>query len=946
MAIWMDMTYSMSVWQGGLVGIIRAELEMAKNLHAVNKDIRFCRATMTGYVEIKHEELEWLWNAKKVGDAYLEKMGRNHKEKAPSSMKYPEGLKDAYAYSGGRLDRIRQFLRMSYSRVPLFLKPLALIMGGLVYAPIKTASMARQLVLHGRLADKGDNKEDGNKKTQEYCELKKHPFSEGDMLFCAGWYSYEGIIKEKLISAVKNEVIDFRVVSLIYDLVLTNENTAPLYAGKDGFERYLLWMVNNCDYLLYGGNTARRDAEKFFKKLDLPIKPSRCMKFGSDVAEAGENASVSEIRKKYKIKGDYILSVGTVDAKKNYSTVYHAYTMLVDMMDEKEIPTWVIVGGKYGDPWLSEAMEIDIRVKNKIRFARPTDEELVVLYQNCLFTMLPTWYEGWSLTLPESLEHGKFCLASDVDPLREIGGDLVEYVKPDDTRAWAENIKYFAANHDIIREKNERIQREYKPVHWSDCGKMLNEYLTEFYARDDDSSDKHFYYDLSLVFGQAIYGGHVSGILRTQLLLARNMGRLYPHMRFIAFTNVGYILIDRFLMLELLLHQSIDFAFSVLGSVFVYLYKQKAGLKDTDKQVYTNGQIYWMLASIMPENIRNKMIDYYDNRRLKNVTETTKNSALYDFPFRKNDVFFSTGVGFSPDICNTLKIQKEKIGFKYIQLLYDFTPTLFPQVHTKDTRDFYKKFLEQSYTLGDAIFYGGSTAMRDGIAYAKQHKLPVRESFPVKFGSNISVPEVKKADKLKKEVFKKYDIESDYIMAVGSIEVRKNHETLYLAYLDMLEKHDDVPQMLFCGYPGWKTEEFLKRLGRDERVKDKIKVITPSDEEMDILYRNCLFTVLASLYEGWSLTLPESLNYGKLCISTKADPMIEIGGDYLDYVDAFDVMGWSETIMKYYNNREYLKEKEERLQKEWKPISWKDCAVQVGEELKRIYKKGADKTNE
>lgn len=940
MAIWMDMTYSLSVWKGGLIGIIRAELEMAKNLHAVNKEIRFCRATMNGYVEIKHGELDWLWNSQKIGDAYLEKMGRNQKESVPSTLQYPDGLKNAYAYSGGRLDRIRQFMNMCYSRVPILLKPLAFVLCGLVYIPIKLLSMTRQLILHGRLVDKGNHHGAVENKSSETSGLKVHPFSEGDMLFCAGWYSYEGIIKEKLISELKNKMTDFRVVYLIYDMVLSNEETSSLYGERERFEQYVLWMMNNCDYMLYGGNTAKSDAERFFKKMEFPLKPSHYIKFGSDLAEEDTAVSMAQLRKKYDIKGDFILSVGTVDAKKNYSTVYHAYTMLPDLMEKDRIPTWVIVGGKYGDPWLSEAMEIDIRIKDKIRFARPTDDELVALYQNCLFTILPTWYEGWSLTLPESLEHGKFCLSSDVAPLREIGADFVEYVEPDDTRAWAEQIKYFTLHPNIVLEKNARIKKEYKPIRWIDCGRMLNEYLREFYERKEDESDRHFYYDLSLVFGQAIYGGHVSGILRTQLLLARNMGRLYPHMKYIAFTDVGYIPINRFLILGLLTQESIDVAFSALGSIFLEMYKRKANIIDNANPKYTNGQIYWMLASLMPGKIRDSMIEYYETSRFKKVTEVKKNATIFELPFQKNDIFFSTGVGFSPEIFQTMRVQKEKIGFKYVQLLYDFTPILFPQVHTKDTRKFYKKFIEESYILGDAIFYGGETAMRDGEEYAKENKLPRREGYPIRFGSNISVSGIKNMDKKNKEIFKKYGIEKEYIMAVGSIEVRKNHETLYLAYLDMIQKYEDVPQMLFCGYPGWKTEEFLKRLHRDERVKDFIKVITPSDEEMDILYRNCLFTVLASLYEGWSLTLPESLNYGKICISTKADPMVEIGGDYLEYVDAFDVKGWSDMIMKYYNDRDYLSKKESTLKNEWKPISWKDCAIQVGSNLKDIYKKG------
>ena len=45
MAIWMDMTNSMHVWQGGVVGIVRAELEIAKNMHRARRAGRRARTS-------------------------------------------------------------------------------------------------------------------------------------------------------------------------------------------------------------------------------------------------------------------------------------------------------------------------------------------------------------------------------------------------------------------------------------------------------------------------------------------------------------------------------------------------------------------------------------------------------------------------------------------------------------------------------------------------------------------------------------------------------------------------------------------------------------------------------------------------------------------------------------------------------------------------------------
>lgn len=91
----------------------------------------------------------------------------------------------------------------------------------------------------------------------------------------------------------------------------------------------------------------------------------------------------------------------------------------------------------------------------------------------------------------------------------------------------------------------------------------------------------------------------------------------------------------------------------------------------------------------------------------------------------------------------------------------------------KRTRDFYIPFLKYSALLSDTIFYGGETAKRDGIEYAKTQKLPVRPGVAIKFGSNIVQEIMEDEETFFQDTLKKYGIHGNYIMAVGSIEDKK-----------------------------------------------------------------------------------------------------------------------------------------------------------------------------
>ena len=292
-----------------------------------------------------------------------------------------------------------------------------------------------------------------------------------------------------------------------------------------------------------------------------------------------------------------------------------------------------------------------------------------------------------------------------------------------------------------------------------------------------------------------------------------------------------------------------------------------------------------------------------------------------------------------------LKENKAKNNFAFVQLVYDYTPIIVPQTHRGVTIDFYEPFLKYTNLISDVIFYGGKTAMRDGIYYQKKHDQIVRPSHVVKFGSNI----VGKSPNLKEitNMLDKYNLNGDFILTVGSIEARKNHEILYDAYLYLIEKGiDNIPKLVICGYPGWKTGDFVSRMINDERTKEYIIIKSFSDFELDVLYRKCLFTVLPSLYEGWSLTLPESLNYGKFCIASAVDPLIEIGQDFIDYANPYDVKEWAEKIMYYCNNRDELFNKEKRIHDEWHTITWDECAENVVAALDQLATQGASSFKE
>ena len=96
----------------------------------------------------------------------------------------------------------------------------------------------------------------------------------------------------------------------------------------------------------------------------------------------------------------------------------------------------------------------------------------------------------------------------------------------------------------------------------------------------------------------------------------------------------------------------------------------------------------------------------------------------------------------------------------------------------------------------------------------------------------------------------------------------------------------EVPRLVLAGRPGWLNDDFDALAGATGNLYGWIETIrSPSDAELDFLYRHCAFTINVSLYEGWGLPVGESLGYGKTAVVARATSLPEVGGDLVEYCD-------------------------------------------------------------
>jgi glycosyltransferase involved in cell wall biosynthesis len=130
----------------------------------------------------------------------------------------------------------------------------------------------------------------------------------------------------------------------------------------------------------------------------------------------------------------FVLCVGTLESRKNHLLLFRAWERLLANHDAADVPVLVCLG-KAG--WLFDEAAEFLRARPALSakimlISSVTDQSLAALYQECLFTISNSFYEGWGLPITESISFGALPLIPCHTSLTEAGGRAAVYFRDDD----------------------------------------------------------------------------------------------------------------------------------------------------------------------------------------------------------------------------------------------------------------------------------------------------------------------------------------------------------------------------------------------------------------------------------------------------------------------------------------------------------------------------------
>ncbi len=147
------------------------------------------------------------------------------------------------------------------------------------------------------------------------------------------------------------------------------------------------------------------------------------------------------------------------------------------------------------------------------------------------------------------------------------------------------------------------------------------------------------------------------------------------------------------------------------------------------------------------------------------------------------------------------------------------------------------------------------------------------------------------------EIRQRLGIGDDFLLAVGTIEPRKNLLTLVRAFEEILHTTSLRPQLVIAGREGWLTDELFAHIKKAE-LGDRLRLTGYlSDEDLCALYSSCRAFIYPSIYEGFGLPPLEAMACGAPVITSSIPSLVEITGGAARLVSPTDVQALGRTIV-------------------------------------------------
>lgn len=262
---------------------------------------------------------------------------------------------------------------------------------------------------------------------------------------------------------------------------------------------------------------------------------------------------------------------------------------------------------------------------------------------------------------------------------------------------------------------------------------------------------------------------------------------------------------------------------------------------------------------------------------------------------------------------------------KIILTIHDLAFKLLPQTFKLQNKIYLNNIVPASIKKANRIIAVSKNTKKDII---KQYKIPADKITVIYNGINNNYKVIDRNDLINK-IKKKYNLPSEFILYLGTLEPRKNIKNLIKAYFLYKSTSNNDIKLVIAGGKGWLYEDIFSLVEEKQLEEDVIFTGYVDEEDIVPLYNAATLFVYPSLYEGFGLPPLEAMACGTPVITSNVSSLPEVVGDAAIKVDPNNIKELFKVINKILGNESLQREMIQKGIERSKKFTWEKTATET-----------------
>jgi glycosyltransferase involved in cell wall biosynthesis len=304
-----------------------------------------------------------------------------------------------------------------------------------------------------------------------------------------------------------------------------------------------------------------------------------------------------------------------------------------------------------------------------------------------------------------------------------------------------------------------------------------------------------------------------------------------------------------------------------------------------------------------PKNKENNRLSFLKESKntFVRLPESLINKALKSYWRSKSIVrdLFTNKIDIYHGLSHELPLGIEKTNIKTVVTIHDLIFIRYPHLFKMIDRKIYYRKFKSACQRADKIIAISQQTKQDIIDF---FFIPEEKIEVVYQGCN-SIFQKEIAVNKKQETLNKYNLPSNYLLYVGSIEERKN----LLTPLKTLKELPNQKLVVIGNGKAYKIK--CLRFIAENNLSDRVLFLSDLNlEEMAAVYQNAQMLIYPSIFEGFGIPILEALFSKTPVITSKGGCFAEAGGEHSKYINPLSVEQMKAAILEIQNSTELQKQ--------------------------------------